>query len=290
VAVPAAGIDMLQGHAYPTLLEGRPAQGPTEIVLGSTSLRRLGRVVGDTVSVEVAGESSPMRVVGRAVFPRLGRGSFPPTGLGEGAAVAGEVLPLFDAPLDTLAYGFYLVDFAAQATQEARSAVGDRFAATICGDDPEDCFLVVDEDLRPADVSNYERVQSTPVVLAGLLVALAVAALAHTLVTWVRQRRRDLGVLRALGFVRGQVAASVAWQSSTLAGLALLVGLPLGVVAGRWLWLVFARQLGVALDVTVPLLPLLAAIPLTLALASLVAVVPGLSARRSSPAAALRTE
>jgi ABC-type antimicrobial peptide transport system permease subunit len=206
VAVPAAGIDMLQGHAYPTLLEGRPAQGPTEIVLGSTSLRRLGRVVGDTVSVEVAG------------------------------------------------------------------------------------FLVVDEDLRPADVSNYERVQSTPVVLAGLLVALAVAALAHTLVTWVRQRRRDLGVLRALGFVRGQVAASVAWQSSTLAGLALLVGLPLGVVAGRWLWLVFARQLGVALDVTVPLLPLLAAIPLTLALASLVAVVPGLSARRSSPAAALRTE
>jgi hypothetical protein len=290
VAVPAAGIDLLQGDAYPTLLEGRPAQDATEIVLGSSSLRRLGRTVGDTVSVEVAGESSPMQVVGRAVFPRLGRGSFPPTGLGEGATVAAEVLPLFDAPPDTLSYGFYLVDFADQAPQEARAAVGDRFAAIICGDDTEDCFLVLDEDLRPADVSNYERVQSTPVVLAGLLVVLAVAALGHTLVTWVRQRRRDLAVLRAVGFERGQVAAAVAWQSTTLAGLALLVGLPLGVVAGRWMWLLFARQLGVAPDVVVPAFLLLSAVPVTIVLAGLVAVVPGLSARRLSPAAALWAE
>jgi hypothetical protein len=290
VAVPAAGIDLLQGDAYPTLLEGRPAQDAAEIVLGSTSLRRLGRTVGDTVSVEVAGESSPMQVVGRAVFPRLGRGSFPPTGLGEGAAVAAETLPLFDAPPDTLSYGFYLVDFADQAPQEARAAVGERFAATICGDAPEDCFLIVDEDLRPADISNYERVQSTPAVLAGLLVVLAAAALTHTLVTWVRQRRRDLAVLRAVGFERGQVAAAVAWQSTTLAGLALVVGLPLGVVAGRWLWLLFARQLGVAPDVVVPALLLLSAVPVTIVLAGLVAVVPGLSARRLSPAAALRAE
>jgi hypothetical protein len=290
VALPAAGIDLLEGDAYPTLLEGRAVEHPTEIVLGSTSLRRLGATVGDTVSVEVAGDSSPMQVVGRAVFPRLGRGSFPPTGLGEGAAVAGEILPLFDVPLDTRAYAFYLVDFAEEATQEARTAVGDRFAATICGDAPEDCFLIVDEDLRPADVSNYERVQSTPAVLAALLVVLAVAALAHTLVTWVRQRRRDLGVLRAVGFERGQVAATVAWQSTTLAGLALVVGLPLGVVAGRWLWLLFARQLGVAPDVVVPAFLLLSAVPVTIARAGLVAVVPGLSARRMSPAAALRAE
>ncbi|MDQ3462847.1 MAG: hypothetical protein M3471_07445, partial [Actinomycetota bacterium] len=89
---------------------------------------------------------------------------------------------------------------------------------------------------------------------------------------------------------RGQVAAAVAWQSTTLAGLALVVGFPLGVVAGRWLWLLFARQLGVAPDVVVPALLLLSAVPVTIVLAGLVAVVPGLSARRLSPAAALRAE
>jgi len=69
-----------------------------------------------------------------------------------------------------------------------------------------------------------------------------------------------------------------------------MVGLPLGVIAGRWLWLVFARQLGVAAEVVVPVLPLLAAIPLTLVVANLVAAMPGRSAARLRPAAALRAE
>ena len=288
--VPAAGIDLLQGDPYPTLLEGRPVEHADEIVLGSTSLRRLGRTVGDSVSVNVAGEISPMRVVGRAVFPRLGRGSFPPTGLGEGAAVAADVLPLFDAPADEMAYSFFLVRFAQEASEQARATVSEHFAATICGDASPDCFLIVDDDLRPADISNYERVQSTPMGLAALLVALAMAALGHTLMTWVRQRRRDLGLLRALGFVRRQVTASVIWQATTLAVLALVIGLPLGVVAGRWLWLVFTGQLGIAPDVAVPALPLLAAVPLTLVVANLVAAFPGRSAARLRSATALRGE
>lgn len=110
-------------------------------------------------------------------------------------------------------------------------------------------------------MSNYQRVQSTPLALAGLLAALAVAALGHTLVTWVRHRRRELAVYRAVGFVRRQVSATVAWQATTLAGVALLLGVPLGVTIGRWAWLVFAGELGVAPRVVVPALPLLVAVP-----------------------------
>ncbi len=299
--VPAVGIDLLRGDVFPRLLEGRPPRGPGEIVLGSTSLRRRGRRVGDSVRVEVAGEASTMSVVGRAVFPKLGRGSFPPTGLGQGAAVIADLLPLFDGPgtpgvgeggrtPEVPAYSFVLVRFADAADQEARAAVVERFYDRLCAFAPSDCFLITDEDQRPADVSNYQRVASTPMVLAGLLVAMAAAALAHTLVTWVGRRRRDLAVLRTVGFVRNQIRTCVAWQATTLAALAALVGLPLGVAVGRWAWLVLARELGVGDEVAVPVLPVLLALPVAIVTANLVAALPAWLAARVRPAVALRTE
>lgn len=290
VTVPAVGIDLIRGEAFPTILEGRPPRGPGEIVLGTTSLRALGSSLGDTVDVAVAGTRSPMRVVGRAVFPRLGRGSFPPTGLGEGAAVAAEVMPLFEAPPGDVAYSFFLVRFADDADRAVREALAEEFHSRVCAGPLGDCFLSVEGDQRPADVSNYERVQSTPMVLSALLVALAVATLTHTLVTWARRRRRDLAVLRAVGFVRRQVSSTVAWQATTLAVLATLVGLPLGVAGGRWLWLVFARQLGVGTAVMVPSLFLLVTVPVVIVVANVVAAVPGLSAAGVRPAVVLRTE
>jgi predicted lysophospholipase L1 biosynthesis ABC-type transport system permease subunit len=89
---------------------------------------------------------------------------------------------------------------------------------------------------RPhVDVRNLQRVAGLPGLLAGLVVVLALAMMTHTLVTSVR-RRRDLAVLKALGFVQGQVAATIVWQATTFAVVALAVGVPLGVAAGRWAW------------------------------------------------------
>jgi hypothetical protein len=81
----------------------------------------------------------------------------------------------------------------------------------------------------PVDVGNLGRVGDLPPVLAGLLALLAASTLTHLLVTSVRRRRRDLAILKTLGFTRGQVSATVAWQATTLAVVALLVGMPLGV-------------------------------------------------------------
>src|SRR5207249_5259114 len=73
----------------PTLLEGRPATAPNEVVLGTKTLADAHRRVGQTVAVRFgAGAAQPMRVVGRGVFPYFGQGSFTPTGLGTGAALA----------------------------------------------------------------------------------------------------------------------------------------------------------------------------------------------------------
>jgi ABC-type lipoprotein release transport system permease subunit len=82
---------------------------------------------------------------------------------------------------------------------------------------------------------NHKTIGATPAVLASGLALGAVIALALTLVSSVRQRRRDLALLKTMGFVRRQLAAAVAWQASVAAVI--------GIVAGRWLWNLFAEQI-----------------------------------------------
>ena len=84
--------------------------------------------------------------------------------------------------------------------------------------------------LPAEDVVNLQSVDRLPLLLAALIVLLGVMTLGNTLVTSVRRRRRDLAVLKTIGFVRPQVAAVVAWQATSFALLALLVGLPVGIV------------------------------------------------------------
>jgi hypothetical protein len=76
---------------------------------------------------------------------------------------------------------------------------------------------------------------------------------------------------------------------TTLTGLALLVGLPLGVAGGHWAWDLFAGNVGLATDAVTPL-TLLWTIPATLAVAILIALRPGQLVARLNPAAVLRTE
>lgn len=71
--------------------------------------------------------------------------------------------------------------------------------------------------LKQPDLMNLERVGYLPGLLAGLVALLALGTVAHALVTSVRRRRRDLAVLKTLGFVRGQVSQTVAWQATTFA-------------------------------------------------------------------------
>ena len=110
------------------------------------------------------------------------------------------------------------------------------------------------------------------------------------LLTGVRRRRRDLALLKTLGFTRRQVLGTVAWEASAFAAVALLVGLPLGVVAGHWAWSLFADAAGVSAAATVPLATVLLAIPATLLAANLIAAAPGWEAARLRPALVLRTE
>jgi ABC-type antimicrobial peptide transport system permease subunit len=144
--------------------------------------------------------------------------------------------------------------------------------------------------LRPVQIVNYRSVGSTPIILAVGLAAGAVMALGLTLASSVRRRRHDLAMLKTFGFTRRQLAAVVAWQSTAIALVGALVGIPVGILIGRASWTLFARSIYAVPDPTVPVLSVIAVGVGSLVFANLVAAIPGRSAARTPAALALRTE
>lgn len=142
----------------------------------------------------------------------------------------------------------------------------------------------------PLDVASLGQIGALPRVLAGLLAFLAASTLAHLLVTSIRRRRRDIAVLKALGFVRRQVSAVVAWQATTVAVVALSAGMPLGIAVGRFAWVLLVNSIGLGPEPVTPRLTLMIVALATLLVANVVAAGPGWAAARTRPALALQTE
>lgn len=232
-----------------------------------------------------------MRVVGEAVFPSFGLQGLAATDLGSGALVSASLLsypePVTGCSASETCYSFFLLRYRPGTNL---NAAGTRLTAavTAAGCPLLVCSVVGDQ--RPGDIQDYAGVRDTPLILGAVLALLAVGTLAHVLLTGVRRRRRDLAVLKTLGLTRAQLLRVVSWQASALAAAALVVGLPLGILVGRWSWNLFAGSAGVAPDADVPVLLVLVAIPAVLVLANLIAAGPGWAAARLRPALVLRSE
>ena len=143
---------------------------------------------------------------------------------------------------------------------------------------------------RPAEIVNYQSSGDTPAILAAGLAAGAVVSLGITLAASVRRRRRDLALLKTLGFTRRQLAVAVAWQASVAAITGIVIGVPIGIALGRWLWDLFARDIYAVPRPTVPVLEVVVVAVVTIVLANLVAALPGRMAARTPTALVLRAE
>jgi ABC-type antimicrobial peptide transport system permease subunit len=289
--VPAIGVAPVRGRGFVTLLAGRPPAGPDQIAFGARTLRALHRRVGQRIQVLVNGKQRNMRITGTAVLASFNRGGFDSTDLGNGAVLAPPVLsqPNLSSgcPARFTCYSFALLRY--QPGTDLAAAAGRLVRVTHRhGCPPGSCVVVSDQ--RPSDIRDYAGVRNTPLLLGVVLALLAVGTLTHVLLTSVRRRGRDLAMLKSLGLVRRQVLAVVEWQAAALAITALLLGVPLGVLAGRWAWALFAGSAGVSATATVPVRLVLATIPVTVVLAMLIAAWPGRTAARVRPAAALRAE
>jgi hypothetical protein len=279
IAANVWGLSPLKGQpVMPTMLAGRWPERDDEIALGATTLRGLGAHVGDVVHVSAGAGSADLKVVGEPVFPDFGFGP----GFGQGAGMTFEGLKRFypDAQI-ALAIGRF-------APGADKVAVLDRVNPTL--KPLGAAFRVGDLAALGDSTREAQRSENVPLALATLFTITALATLVHVLITSVRRRRKDLAILRTLGFKRRQVASAVAWQSVVLAVVALVVGVPAGILLGRFGWSMFATNLGV---VSVPIVswrPVLAAIPITILGAAAVSVGPALAARRTKPATVLRAE
>jgi ABC-type lipoprotein release transport system permease subunit len=289
--VPAIGLDQLRETGFLTLLAGRVPARPGEIALGPRTLRTLGLHLGQRVEVGANGRTpSPMRVVGSAVLAGFKVGGGSATDLGTGAVVPASVLSQPNAPFcgpPQTCYNFFLLRY--RPGTDLRAA-GRRLQTVVTRAGCPRGLCLVTTDQRPSDIQNYTGVRDTPLILGAVLVLLGVGTLAHVLLSGVRRRRRDFAVLKALGLRRSQLLRLVAWQASALAAAPVLAGLPLGLLVGRWAWLVFANSAGVGSAADVPAVLVLLIIPVTLILANLIAAGPGWTAARVRPALVLRSE
>jgi FtsX-like permease family len=290
----------------PQILSGTGLDGPGDIVLGRGTLAQLHKRVGDDVTVQLGPviRDARLKIVGTAALPALGDTLGIHPSLATGAILPTSVVTrtaLNEAGPNSGPNAIFVrlrpgVSQAAglrSLQQIANSYNRIAHSPQVVDSDGAEALELQANVLpvqRPAEIVNYKSMGTMPAVLAGGVAAGAVAALGLALVASVRRRRRDLALLKTLGFTHRQLATTVAWQSTVVAVVGLVAGIPLGIAVGRWLWIVFARELSAVPDPVVPAGSVALAAVAALVLANLVAALPGRSAARTPAALLLRAE
>lgn len=277
--VPFMAIEPGKGTVPLQLLEGREPVRPGEVAVGTTTLRQLGKQIGDSVTIALAPGQPPqrLRVVGRLVLSvgPMDTAIAPSKGMVIDFETVRRLAP--EAPVFAPQVFLVRLDPAADQSRTV-DALQRAFPGTVV------------RPLPHPDIDNVRRIIYLPALLAALIALLALGTVTHALVSSVRRRRRDLAILKTLGFLPRQVSATVAWQATAFATMAVLAGLPLGVAIGRWAWQLVANQLGVVPEQYLPPLQVLAVAAGAILAANLVGAGPGWVAGRLRPALVLRSE
>jgi ABC-type lipoprotein release transport system permease subunit len=266
------GMERVHGDLVPHMLSGRVPSGPDEIALGKNTARELHLGTGDHLTLRGStSKPATFTVVGTVIVPTVGGND----GVGSGAVLTNTGLQRLEPEPDT--------NVAAVTLRPGASAKAvDRLKAVSGG-------TVGVEDAPPVIV-NISRVRRVPLALALLLGGMVLLTMVHVLIVAIQGRRRDVAVLRALGANRRWVARTVHWQATVLTGLPILVGVPVGLLAGSALFRVYVDHIGALPDPAFPFLLLFATMAALVVIANLAAVVPAFRARRVAAAQLLRED
>lgn len=193
------------------LINGRWFDGPGEAVAPTALFTTAGVHLGDTVRISDSGRATTVRLVGE-IFDEQDDNLLLRTGWSTLAAIAPAAEPQ--------TYDIALSGDARQYAQQLYTATSG----------------------YPVDVEiNGDRGLDTPFLLittavAGLALVLTLCALAgvfNTVVLNVREKARDIAILKALGMTRMQVVAMVLTSVTVIALAGVVIGIPAGMLLHR---------------------------------------------------------
>lgn len=267
-----------------------------EIAVGSATLASARTAIGGSVELTTVGPNGQavaarVRVTGTTVFPGgLGFGS----GLGDGVvAVRSEAYQLICGnPSPSSRCGRALTEKLSDpefmnwgvVVKTSSNAAGLRAVHLL----EQRYSKNLDVLFAPTNLVNFGESVSFPLLLGATAALFGVAALLHLLLVSVARRRRELALLKVLGFLRRQAAATVCWQSATVVLVGVVVGIPLGIAIGRIAWRAFAENVGAVPSSIIPVAGVAVVGLGAFACAVAFAAVPALLASRLRPAEALR--
>jgi ABC-type lipoprotein release transport system permease subunit len=287
--VPAVTGRAIRGPLLLSTVSGRLPTGNGEIVLGTTTMHQVGAHVGSvvhaTLQVPTGGtRTATFHVVGTASFPsEAGLG-----GLGTGAAfTSAGYLNALCSPGPTQSRCKNIYDANNTVAVLARVTPGPRGRADIARYTSKGTATRA---ITPISLINFGEAVNFPLIVGFMLALFGAATLIHLLVVSVARRRREIGLLKSLGFVNGQIGAAVCWQATTIALVGVVIGVPLGIVVGRAVWQTFATNLGTVPVATVKVWLIVALGAGVLVIANLLAIAPALVARSKNAGELLRTQ
>ena len=264
--VPVLGLQRQRGSVQPPTTSGQPVSSNDQIELGTVTLRELGKKVGDTVLAGIPPYRRVLTIVGTVTLPSFGVAVSDHVSLGRGGMLTEQALLAAEGAgtgrtaflSSQAAPSAVAIDLVPGTTAAQRARLVHRITSANPDQTPGGTYELRLNHARAAAILNTAQMGGQPLALALGLATAAVLSLALTVLTSVRRRRRELALLKTLGMTRRQVRAIVAWQTTLTLGIAIAVGVPLGIAAGRWAWRSFAGSLGVAPVTVVPLLLLAA--------------------------------
>jgi FtsX-like permease family len=281
-----------RGHLLLTTIAGRPPAADDEVELGAKTMAQAGAHIGSLVRVTIPspgtgkGVTGWFRAVGTAVLPP----DFNSQGLGTGAVFT----------LDGLLAG-HCAPGANQRACQMKAILADQGVFLVHTEPGSSGQAALDKLSRthpsqvnlpspPTDLVNFGEAVNFPLIFGFIAVLFGAATLLHLLLTTLSQRRQEMGLLKSLGMIRRQIAFTVSWQTTTVAIIGIVVGVPLGVAAGRLAWHAFATNLGVFAGPVTTAWVIVTVAVAALVAANLLAVVPAIIAARSPAATLLKAE
>lgn len=266
--------------ALPTVvIDGRMPQTADEVALAPLSMRLLHTSVGRPVTLVSGKTSRAFRVTGEVLIPGGPRNNYTDGGwltpLGYNALFKG--------------FKFHMLQVSLRPGIDV-TATNNALTKAIAAAVPQAAGYSLRPAELPTEITEVKSVRMLPLLLGAFLGLLAVGAVGHALATAVRRRSHDVAVLRAVGMTQWQSRWVVVTQASLLALVGLVVGIPVGLALGRTVWRVVTDQLPVQYVSPLAGWATLAAAPVALLLANLLATIPGRRAARMHVAQILRTE